>query len=186
MADTTKKTSVQIVNEEQENMAVTEVETTEEENKTLIRMNEDDFIQGLIDAADYAKDDTQPIEIARNGKVLFAFEIRPLSEEEYNKCKKKHTKYVRNKQFGMKLPEETNTVKFRDALIYTATVEADREKLWDNKKVWESLRAKDLQIMNGLDVIEYCLKAGEKDKIIECIDSLSGFEENIEEVAKNS
>lgn len=101
------------------------------------------------------------------------------------KCKKKHTKYVRNKQFGMKLPEETNTVKFRDALIYTATVEADREKLWDNKKVWESLRAKDLQIMNGLDVIEYCLKAGEKDKIIECIDSLSGFEENIEEVAKN-
>ena len=37
MADTTKKASVQIVNEEQENMAVTEVETTEEENKTLIR-----------------------------------------------------------------------------------------------------------------------------------------------------
>lgn len=85
MADTTKKASVQIVNEEQENMAVTEVETTEEENKTLIRMNEDDFIQGLISAADYAKDDTQRIEIARNGKVLFAFEIRPLSEEEYNK-----------------------------------------------------------------------------------------------------
>ena len=108
-----------------------------------------------------------------------------IGQSEENKCKKKHTKYVRNKQFGMKLPEETNTVKFRDALIYTATVEADREKLWDNKKVWESLRAKDLQIMNGLDVIEYCLKAGEKDKIIECIDSLSGFEENIEEVAKN-
>lgn len=40
--------------------------------------------------------------------------------------------------------------------------------------------------MNGLDVIEYCLKAGEKDKIIECIDSLSGFEENIEEVAKTN
>ena len=84
---------------------------------------------------------------------------------------------------------EKQTVRYEitggDALIYTATVEADREKLWDNKKVWESLRAKDLQIMNGLDVIEYCLKAGEKDKIIECIDSLSGFEENIEEVAKN-
>ena len=61
MADTTKKASVQIVNEEQENMAVTEVETTEEENKTLIRMNEDDFIQGLISAADYAKDDTHQV-----------------------------------------------------------------------------------------------------------------------------
>lgn len=85
MADTTKKASVQIVNEEQENMAVEEVETTEEETKTLIRMNEEDFIQGLISAADYTKDDTQRIEIARNGKVLFAFDIRPLSEEEYNK-----------------------------------------------------------------------------------------------------
>ena len=31
MADTTKKASVQIVNEEQENMAVTEVETTEDD-----------------------------------------------------------------------------------------------------------------------------------------------------------
>lgn len=142
MADTTKKASVQIVNEEQENMAVTEVETTEEENKTLIRMNEDDFIQGLIDAADYAKDDTQPIEIARNGKVLFAFSIRPLSEEEYNKCKKKHTKYVRNKQFGMKLPEETNTVKFRDALIYTATVEADRENSGTTKRYGKALETK--------------------------------------------
>lgn len=123
--------------------------------------------------------------VKRRSKTWQIILAQASMKEEYNKCKKKHTKYVRNKQFGMKLPEETNTVKFRDALIYTATVEADREKLWDNKKVWESLRAKDLQIMNGLDVIEYCLKAGEKDKIIECIDSLSGFEENIEEVAKN-
>ena len=72
MADTTKKASVQIVNEEQENMAVTEVETTEEENKTLIRMNEDDFIQGLISAADYAKDDTQRIEICQKWKGAFS------------------------------------------------------------------------------------------------------------------
>ena len=85
----------------------------------------------------------------------------------------------------MKLPEETNSVKYRDALIYTATIEEDRKKLWDNKKVWESLRDKGLQIMNGLDVIEYCLKAGEKDKILECIDALSGYETDLEEVAKN-
>lgn len=186
MADT--KPSVKVLGENEEVKAeqqLTEVELTEEEAKSHIRMHEEDFIQGLIEAAGFAKDETQKIEIARNGKLLYAFSIRPLSEEEYDRCKKKHTKYVRNKQFGMKLPEETNSVKYRAAIIYTATVDEDREKLWDNKKVWEALREKDLQIMNGLDVIEYCLKAGEKDKVLECIDTLSGYEANLEEVAKN-
>lgn len=181
--------TVEILNEEKKEKTneaqVREVSLTKEEQNNFIRANEDDFIQGLINAADYVNDDTQRIEIARNGKVLFAFDIRPLSEEDYEACKKKWTKYVRNKQFGIKLPEETNSVKYRAALIYTATVEADREKLWDNKKVWESLRAKELQILSGLDVIEYCLKAGEKDKIIECIDKLSGYDNNLEELAKN-
>lgn len=39
--------------------------------------------------------------------------------------------------------------------------------------------------MNGLDVIEYSLKAGEKDKVLEAIDKLSGYDDNLEEVAKN-
>lgn len=164
---------------------VREINLTKEEEKNYIRANEEDFIQGLINAADYAVNDTQRIEIARNGKLLFAFDIRPLSEEDYEACKKKWTKYVRNKQFGIKLPEETNSVKYRAALIYTATVEKDRENLWDNKKVWETLRNKEFQILSGLDVIEYCLKAGEKDKIIEVIDNISGYDNNLEEVAKN-
>ena len=162
-----------------------EIELDAEETKNQLRIHEEDFIQGLIDAAGYTSDETQPIEIARGGKVYFTFSIRPLSEEEYDRCKKKWTKYVRNKQFGMKLPEETNSIKYRAALIHTATVEADREKLWDNKKVWEALRNKGLQIMSGLDVIEYCLKAGEKDKVLDCIDALSGYDSNLEEIAKN-
>lgn len=188
MADTKTKATVEIINEKtQENTTpeVEEVELDEEETKNQIRIHEEDFIQGLIDAAGYTSEETQHIEIAREGKVYFAFDIRPLAEEEYDSCKKKWTRYVRNKQFGMKLPEETNSVKYRAMLIHTATVDADREKLWDNKKVWEALRAKGLQIMNGLDVIEYCLKAGEKDKVLECIDALSGYGSNIEEVAKN-
>ena len=162
MADTKTKATVGIVNEEAQaentTPAVEEIELDAEETKNQIRIHEEDFIQGLIDAAGYVSEETQHIE---------------------------WTKYVRNKQFGMKLPEETNNVKYRASLIHTATVEADRDKLWDNKKVWEALRAKGLQIMNGLDVIEYCLKAGEKDKVLECIDALSGYDSNLEEVAKN-
>lgn len=69
-----------------------------------------------------------------------------------------------------------------------ATVEKDRAKLWDNKQIWEALNNKGLQIMNGLDVIEYSLKSGEKEKVIEEIDKLSGYDsnDNLEEVAKNS
>ena len=86
----------------------------------------------------------------------------------------------------MKVPEETNAVRYRASLIYQATVMEDREKLWDNRKVWESLKSMGLPVMNGLDVIEYSLKAGEKDRVLEAIDSLSGYADtNLEEVAKN-
>lgn len=185
MTENKRKATVGIITDTTEEEPMQEVELTDEEVKNQIRIHEEDLIQGLIDAAGYSREETQHIEIIRDGKLYFAFDIRPLSEEEYDKCKKKWTKYVRNKQFGMKLPEETNNVKYRAALIHTATIHADKEKLWDNKKVWESLRSKGLQILSGLDVIEYCLKAGEKDKVIACIDTLSGYDSNMEEVAKN-
>lgn len=158
---------------------------TEEDTKRLIRANEEDFIQGLIAAAEFASEETQRIEIIREGRLFFAFRIRPLSAEEYEKCRKRHTKYVRNKQLGMKIPEDTNRIKYQSALIYEATIDEDKEKLWDNRKVWEAINAKKDRIMNGLDVIECTLKAGEKDKILDAIDKLSGYEENLEEVAKN-
>ena len=179
-SDTTNEATQKV--EEQE---ITEYETNEEGNKILIRANEEDFIQGLIDAAEYASEETQRIEIVREGRLYFAFHVRPLSSQEYEKCKKKYTKYVRNKQFGMKLPEDTDRIKYQSAIIYEATVEEDRKNLWDNHKVWNALNAKEDRIMNGLDVIEYSLKAGEKDKVLEAIDKLSGYDDNLEEVAKN-
>ena len=172
--------------QEVEQQTVREYETSEEGTRALIRANEEDFIQGLIDAAEFASEETQRIEIIREGRLYFAFNIRPLSSEEYEKCRKKHTKYVRNKQLGMKMPEDTNRVKYQSEIIYAATVDEDKEKLWDNHKVWNALNAKKDRIINGLDVIEYTLKAGEKDRILEAIDKLSGYESsNLEEVAKN-
>lgn len=165
---------------------VEEMEFTEEQNANQLRVNEEDFLQGLIEAAGYVEEEKKRIEIIRDGKLLFAFTIRPLSENEYSKCKKKHTKYVRNRSMGVKMPEDTDGVKYRADLIYNATIDEDREKLWDNKKVWTALRDKGMQIVTALDVIEYSLKAGEKDKIIEQIDKFSGYEDdNLEEVTKN-
>ena len=162
-----------------------EMELTEEEKKVQIRMNENELIAGLLAAAN-VEDDIRQIEIARHGKVLFVFSIHALSEDDYNNAKKKHTKMVKNKQFGMKLPQETNNVRYRSQLIYDATVDADKALLWDNKKVWNPLIKAGVEIVTPLDVIDAVLRAGEKDAVIEQIDKLSGFEDNnLEEVAKN-
>ena len=80
--------------EENTQPAASTVETNEEETKQVIRANEEDFIAGLIAAADFASDEeeTQRIEIVRNGKLAFAFSIRPLGSEEYDKrsCEECH------------------------------------------------------------------------------------------------
>lgn len=172
--------------QEMEQQEVREYETNEEDTKALIRANEEDFIQGLIDAAEFSSEETKRIEIIREGRLYFAFQIHPLSSQEYERCRKKHTKYVRNKQLGMKMPEDTNRVKYQSAIIYEATVDEDKEKLWDNHKVWNAINAKKDRVLTGLDVIEVALKAGEKDRILEEIDKLSGYvSNNLEEVAKN-
>lgn len=204
MANNEIKKGVTIgVSAEKKEEVVSEVENrefSEEETTNQLRMNEEDFLQGLVEAADYAEDEEQTanVEIVRpdkktgKKKVLFRFRVRALSEGEYNKCKKKHTKYVRNKALGVKMPEDTDSVKYRAAIIYEATVPEDRKKLWDNKDAWEALRSKGKQIMSGLDLIEACLKAGEKDNVIEVIDHLSGYDDNnleeiegLEETIKN-
>lgn len=180
-------------NDENEvNGNVVEQEFSAEETSNQVLSHEEDFLQGLIDSVEYVHDEQIPIEIIRpdrktgEKKVLYRFMIKPLSEDEYQNCRKKHTKYVRNKSLGVKMPEDTDTVKYRDEIIYKATVPEDRKKLWDNKQAWEALRAKGLPIMNGLDVIEYSLKAGEKDRILDEIDKISGYDEsNLEEVVKN-
>ena len=137
-----------------------EREFSEKETANQMRQHEEDFIQGLIDASGYTQEEHKIIEIARKGKVYFQFSIRPLSENEYEKCRKKNTKYVRNKKLGMKMPEDTDSVKYRDMLIYEATIPEDREKLWDNKKVWKALEDKGYQIMSGLLVEEVIFGVG--------------------------
>lgn len=185
MADFKKSVSLMSNTAEAAETEIDNTEYTEEEAKSVIKVNEENFIQGLIDAVGFGNTETQRIEIVRGGRLFFAFRIHPLNADDYNRCREKHTKYVPNKQLGMKLPENTDSTKYRSEIIYRATVKEDREKLWDNKTIWEALRDNDVQIMGPLDVIEYSLLAGEKDRVLEAIDQLSGFDTNLEEVAKN-
>jgi hypothetical protein len=167
---------------EKPNNQVEDIEMTEEENKAQLRTYEDDILKGLLTAANFKteEDNIHPVEVARNGVVLFSFRVRPLTEEEYQNCKEKNTKYVRNKQLGIKFPENTDSVRYRSALIYQATIEEDRAKVWDNKEAWRRLN-----ILNGIDLVDKTLLAGEKDAVLEVIDKISGYSATTEEVAKN-
>lgn len=172
-----KKTEA--VNEEN----VREETFTQEETQAQLRTKEEDFIAGMLEAADYKSEELVQIDIIRGKKHFFSFNIHALGEQEANQSRKRHTKYVRNKQIGVKFAEETDNAKFRSSLIYHATTEEDRTKLWDNKQVWNGLIAKGHQIVTALDVIETVLLGGEKDMIIDEINKLSGFNaENIEEI----
>lgn len=142
------------------------------------------IMQGMMEAAKFQLTNFKNIEIARHGQMFFSFRIRPLTEKEYEYCKNKATKFVRNKQLGMKFPESSNNVKYRALLIYKATDAEDRKRTWDNKKLWDALLAQGHDIATGTDVIDAVLMPGEKAAVVAEIDKLSGFEnENLEEVS---
>lgn len=155
---------------------------TQEEQQQALRTYEDDILGGLLAAAAYkdSEEETHPVEICRNGVVFLKFRIRPLSEDEYNRCKERHTKYVRNKQFGIRLPEKTDTIAYRNDLIFEATVEEDRQKIWMNREAW-----KRLDVINGPELIGRVLKAGEKDAVLDLIDKISGYSSVEEDTVKN-
>lgn len=87
---------------------VHEEEFSEKETRGQLLTVENDFIAGMLAAAAYKSDELRQIDIIRDGKLYFSFRVHALGEEEANKCRKKYTKYVRNKQIGIKFAEETD------------------------------------------------------------------------------
>lgn len=160
---------------------------TEEEKKTMIIENEDDYLAGLLAAAADVADDTQKIDITRKGRKYFSFSVHALSDEMLKDIRKKYTKYTKNRRQGIRVPDELDTPKYRASLIYNSTIEADQNKLWDNPAVKKGLEAKGICIINALDVIDAVLLPGEKDRIMDIIDEVNGFnnEELKAETAKN-
>lgn len=158
------------------------VELTEEQTKDALLSYENDILNGLIAAANFHEDESEivPIKIERGGKTVLQFRIHPLDEGEYNACRERNTKYVRSRNMGVRMPEKTNSTRYRSCLIYEATVKEDREKIWDNKAAW-----RELNVLNGPDLISKVLKAGEKDAVCDKLDEISGYSATEVETIKN-
>ena len=155
-----------------------EAPATQEE----ILMDENAMLRGLIEAGKEKDDEStyRTIQIKRAGTLKFVFRVRPVSEEESIKCHDHATKFAPRKRGQPKREIETNQSLFRSWLIYTATVDEDRKKLWDNRKAQEAL-----DVLSGVDMIDAVLLSGEKDRIIDVINEISGYGDDMEETAKN-
>ncbi|MGI6689820.1 MAG: phage tail assembly chaperone [Christensenellales bacterium] len=147
-----------------------EAPVTEEEIKEEIVFNENELLKALTDETQH-EDTIETIEVIF-GKTKFSFRIRPLSEKEWDKCRERNTRYQKNRRLGgMRLPESTDTTGYHSDLIYTATLDEDKKKLWDNKRLWAAVDA-----VTGTDMVDKLIPfAGKKQSIIERIELLSGY-----------
>lgn len=145
-------------------------------------INEDELLRALTEKEHLGP--TEKIEV-KLGQVVFSFRIRPLSEKEWDGCRERNTRYAKNRRLGgMRLPESTNTTGYHTDLIYTATVDEDREKLWDNKRLWAAVNA-----LTGRDMVDKLIPfAGKKQAIVDRIEAISGYDDeddNYGETVKN-
>ena len=152
-------------------------------------MNQDELIAGILLASKFqeSEESNRKVQVRRSGdKVLFEFTIRPLREEEIQECRKMVTKYrpdPRGKHFP-KIEVDVDLIKLRSNKILKATVDTGNGIIWNN----EELKTK-LNVLQAIDVIDLVLLAGEKDKICDMIDEISGYGSEdgptMEEAAKN-
>jgi len=156
----------------------------QEEKRNEILLNENQLLNGLMELANEKEQNTgcEKIQIKRKGAVIIEFRVRPISEDESQDCWRKATKYTPYKKDQPRKALDTDTALYRSYLIYFATVDEDRDKVWDNKQF---MAAK--QIFKGVDVIDMILNAGEKARVIDIIDRISGFDddEDLNEQVKN-
>lgn len=169
------------------NYAEEEKPLTEEEKQEVLREQAEDILQGIIAASNQIAEERKEVTIARNGISYFKLTLRPLSEEEAKKLRRQCTTYKKNKTYGVRMPDETDMTKYRSLLIYTATV--NKEETWDNQKLWKALESR-YPIVTGWQTIDLVLLAGEKDRIVDELNLLSGYvedeeDEGLEETVKN-
>lgn len=153
-----------------------------EEKQQEMLLNENQLLSGLLELGKEKDENAgwRKIQIKRGGVVKLEFRVRPISEDESQECWRKATKFAPYKSGQPKKAIETNTALFRSHLIYRATIEEDRQKTWDNKQAQTAFK-----VFQGVDMIDMVLLAGEKSRVIDVIDEISGFDDELNEDAKN-
>lgn len=171
-------------------MAKNEEFVTGLEDSTCFEQDEKSIITALMSAAQYKtqEDSIRKINIKKpSGEKLFSFRIRALSQSEIQTAAKKATKQIPNPA-GRKYPPisgERNVADYHNRLVYMATIEEDRQKIWGNKEMKNKFG-----IFEDSDMVDILLRAGDKSKVVDAILTLSGYDDeevvDDDEYIKNS
>lgn len=145
------------------------------------KATEYDLVTALLAAADFRNDSglATEIDIRRGGKALFSFKIRPLGDKETKEARKKATRYMKNPN-NAKLPpieKEVDQALHFSWLIYLATVEEDRARIWGNKAILEKF-----DLTEPVEAVDILLRSGEKMKVVEAVMKVSGMAEDEDEI----
>lgn len=159
-----------------------------------ILSNEDALLRGVLRAAEDIKGQTRLIRVKRPGangepEVRFEFGVRGLTDQELDELQQRYMEYDRTRS-GIMIPDmsKQHAAKQRSMEIYAATVDEDRARLWDSKKLQEALLSpgewKDLDnARRGAAVVDHVLYAGEKADIIDVVEKIGNVETR--QLAKN-
>lgn len=138
-----------------------------------------DLAEALLKAAAFktADENITEVEIKRNGEVLFALHIHPVSDEDIALANKKATKFKDNpqgKKYG-KIQVGFDKAANKSWLIYLATTEEDQAKIWGNPAL------KSLGVMEPWQAVDVLLTAGDKLKLLNEISEISGLGDDDDE-----
>lgn len=134
---------------------------------------EGDIVDALLEAAEYKLHREQrTVVIKRGGKNLFSFRVEGLTEDQWRTCRRNN---LRRHGRG----EELDGARFLSQAIYMATIDEDKH-IWNNREVWEKIGA-----VTGSDVVNAILLPGEKSRIGEVLEELSGYNDDLDDLIKN-
>lgn len=139
-----------------------------------------DLTAALLKAAEFRTSDeaVTEIEIKRNGVYYFTIHVHPISDAESRKARRKATTFMPNPN-GRKLPpieKDFNNAMFNSQIIYMATTDEDKKKIWGNQQLMDKY-----DILDPVDTIDLLLAVGEKIEVVDVIMDISGLGGSVEE-----
>ena len=138
---------------------------------------ENNIVDALLEAATLRapEQNRRTVVIKRGERTLFSFTVEGLTEDDWRKCRSQNLKNRGKRN------EELDTARFLSQAIFEATVEEDKNRLWRNKSAQKKLDA-----ATPVDVVNAVLTPGEKSRIAEVLESISGYaEDELDIVIKN-
>lgn len=153
------------------------------ETATDVKETEYDLVKALLEAANYENDPdlVTTIDLCRNGKYLFSFSIHPIGDEEVKALRKKATSYMPNPA-NRKLPKiekDFDDGLFNSLIIYAATVEEDKKKIWGNPAIMQKF-----DLVEPYESINKLLTVGEKADVSSKVVEISGLEDGKDTVSE--